>query len=195
MTAAAPAPAFDAGRAFLYVLRLQGAEDLLKVGLSRDPLARWSALHPRWFEAFDLDHSVLVEAETRGDAQALETQLHRALAPHRCPQPLTMRTRAGGRTEWYRGAWPQAWRHAQSLAAGGYRVHADARPWLAAAMRRQREVLPGLVLQAHADLACGALALAQRRALGDLLDAHLAFDPGAACDWPADALEALGLRR
>jgi len=29
--------------------------------MSHDPLARWSAFHPRWFEVFDLDHGLRVE--------------------------------------------------------------------------------------------------------------------------------------
>src|SRR5687768_17791798 len=45
----------------------------------------------RWFEAFDLEHSLLVETETRADAQALETALHRRLVEHACPAPLTFR--------------------------------------------------------------------------------------------------------
>src|SRR6478672_8670852 len=93
------------GSAWLYILAANGAEDLLKVGLTGDPLSRWSALHPRWYEAFDLSHSLLVACETRADAQALETRLHRDLVEHACTMPLTMRSAAGGFTEWYRGAY------------------------------------------------------------------------------------------
>ena len=85
----APAPAGYRGRGFVYVLATAGAEDLLKIGMTHDPLERWSAFHPRWFEAFDLEHSLLVETETRRDAQALETRLHHCLAAHHCPVPLT----------------------------------------------------------------------------------------------------------
>ncbi len=42
------------GRCYLYVLPC-AYEDLLKLGFSRDPLDRMQALHPRWFEFFDLD--------------------------------------------------------------------------------------------------------------------------------------------
>ena len=91
------------GRAFLYVLVTAGPEDLLKVGLTHNPLQRWSSFHPRWFEAFDLDHSLLIETETRADAQAVETSLHRHLVAQQCPMPLTMFASAGGATEWYRG--------------------------------------------------------------------------------------------
>jgi hypothetical protein len=96
------------GRGFLYVLVATGPEDLLKVGMTHDPLGRWSSFHPRWFQAFDLDHTMLVETETRADAQALETALHRSLRGHGCPVPLTMRSAAGGVTEWYRGAYAAA---------------------------------------------------------------------------------------
>ena len=63
------------GRAFLYVLVAAGPEDLLKIGLTHDPLARWSSFHPRWFEAFDVQHSMLIETDSRAEAQALETGL------------------------------------------------------------------------------------------------------------------------
>lgn len=184
-----------AGRAFLYVLCLEGAEDLLKVGLSRDPLARWSAFHPRWFEAFDLERSLLVETETRRDAQALETRLHRALVAHGCPMPMTMRGQAGGETEWFRGAWAEVRRFVAALAEQGYVVHDPAGPWLATAMRGQQEVFAGLVQQAHADDSAGWLSAAQRGALQDLFDAHRALDPGFDPAWLAESLDALGIRR
>ena len=96
------------GRGFMYVAVCSGPEDMIKVGLSHDPLARLSAFHPRWFEAFDLEHSLLIETETRRDAQELETALHRKLIDHNCPQPMTMRAEVGGGTEWYRGAYGAA---------------------------------------------------------------------------------------
>lgn len=121
------------GPAFLYVLRMSGAEDLLKVGLSADPVARWSSFHRRWFEAFDLEHSLLVETGSRAEAQRLETTLHRALQAHGCPVPLTMRAFAGGATEWYRGPrlWPAtSWRAARPMGSSCTRMHAHtpARP-------------------------------------------------------------------
>jgi hypothetical protein len=182
-----------AGRAFLYVLCLDGAEDLLKVGISQHPLARWSAFHPRWFEAFDLEHSLFVETETRRDAQALETRLHRALDAHRCPVPMTMREQAGGATEWYRGAHPVVRGFVEDLATQGYVVHRTAKPWLVAAMRERQDALVGLIEQAHADDNAGGLSAMQRRALRDLLDAHRALDPGIAATWPARLLDDLGL--
>ena len=49
------------GRCFLYVLPLASHEDVLKLGFSRDPLDRLQALHPRYFEVFDLERAFLVE--------------------------------------------------------------------------------------------------------------------------------------
>lgn len=181
------------GRAFLYVLVASGPEDLLKVGMTHDPLARWSAFHPRWFEAFDLEHSLLVETETRQDAQALETQLHRALAAHHCPMPITMRGQAGGGTEWYRGAYAAARRFVASRQAEGFVTHLAASAWLKAAMHQQQDRLEGLLHQAHVDHAAGWLSPAQHQAMRDLVDAHLTLDPQIAARLSADALEALGI--
>ena len=183
-----------AGRAFLYVLCLSGPEDILKIGISQNPFMRWSAFHPRWFEAFDLEHSLLVETETRGDAQSLETQMHRTLNAHRCPIPMTMRQQAGGETEWYRGAYSAIRRIVEDLGAQGYVVHHTATPWLVAVMREQQDTLVGLIHQAHSDAEAGWLTSMQRQALFDLLDAHRALDPGVAMAWPAELLDALGYR-
>lgn len=183
------------GRAFLYVLVASGPEDLAKIGLTHDPLMRWSGFHPRWFEAFDLDHSLLVETESRADAQALETGLHRALAAHQCPMPNTMRLAAGGRTEWYRGAYRALRRHVQRQADAGHVVHWQAREWLSAAMRRQRDQLFETLHMAHADHHAGWLSAAQRRALHDLHDAHRVFDCELSRLLSTELIEDLGLSR
>ena len=127
------APAHGNGRGFVYVAVCSGPEDLLKVGLTHDPVTRWSAFHRRWFEAFDLDHSLLIQTETRRDAQTLETALHRLLREHNCPPPLTMRCQFGGGTEWYRGAYRVALEFAVAAARQGHVVHSPARPWIARA--------------------------------------------------------------
>ncbi|RZA12322.1 MAG: GIY-YIG nuclease family protein [Lysobacteraceae bacterium] len=163
------------GRAFLYVLRMSGAEDLLKVGLTHDPVARWSSFHRRWFEAFDLDHSLLVETESRADAQALETSLHRSLVAHGCPAPLTMRLAAGGATEWYRGAWPAVRDFVDRCGAEGYTVHAEARTHVALAMRARRDRLATVVDQAFREHLDRLLVPAQLDAVRDLVDAHRAL--------------------
>lgn len=183
-----------AGRGFLYVLAATGPDDLLKVGMTRDPLHRWSAFHPRWFEAFDLDGSLLVETETRADAQALETALHRTLIEHACPAPLTFRVAAGGETEWYRGAYATARMFVDDCERTGHVVHRDARAFLQPAMREQATRLSGLVHEAHALHASGCLTPEQHRAIRDLVAAHRAFGADLDTLVPDDMSDALGLR-
>jgi len=179
------------GRAWLYVLAANGAEDLLKVGLTRDPLARWSALHPRWYEAFDLPHSLLVACESRADAQALETRLHRELVEHACPMPLSMRSAAGGFTEWYRGAYPRAKRFVDACETLGHGVVRDASGHIAPAMIEASSRLEELLRFAHREALDGMLGAAQRRALVDLVDGHRMFDPDLEQRLPADAWRAV----
>lgn len=181
------------GRGFLYALVAAGPEDLLKVGMSHDPLARWSAFHPRWFEAFDLERSLLVETETRRDARTLETALHRMLVAHRSPMPITMREQAGGRSEWYRGAFERVRDFVDAQAAHGFVAHRRATPWLAQRMRERQESLEGLLRQAHEELIAGWLSPAQRQALRNLVDAHRHFDPDLPAKLPVDVLDALGI--
>ncbi|MFI3487946.1 GIY-YIG nuclease family protein, partial [Klebsiella pneumoniae] len=100
-------------RVFAYVFPCAW-EDYAKSGFSRDPLGRISALHRRWFEFFDLDAGALVEAESERDARDLELQLRSPFKAHRAPAPMTVQDKAGGRTEWVRGA-----NHALSLAVAG----------------------------------------------------------------------------
>jgi hypothetical protein len=121
------------GRCHLYVFPCAW-EDLCKLGFSRDPLARLQALHPRFFDFFDLDRGLLVETDTVAEARALETRLRRALAQHNAPVPLTVREEAGGAREWYRGAADALAREGQRLGAQGHPVHAPLRPWLRGAL-------------------------------------------------------------
>lgn len=171
-------PASYNGTGFVYVAACSGPEDILKVGLSHDPVARLSAFHRRWFEAFDLDQSLLIQTETRRDAQALETALHRLLREHNCPAPLTMRDQFGGATEWYRGAYRAALGFAHAAARQGHVVHAPARHWFETAVRSRTDVLVGLLDQAKRDLASGVMAPVQLDALHDLIDMHRMFDEG-----------------
>ena len=85
-------------------MRARACEDHCKAGFSRDPFARIASLHPRWYDAFDLDRVVLIEADAVREARDLELRLRRPLAEHRAPPPSTMRIGAGGVTEWLRGA-------------------------------------------------------------------------------------------
>lgn len=181
------------GPCFLYVLRMSGAEDLLKVGISADPVTRWSAFHRRWFEAFDLAHSPLVEAETRGDAQRLETALHRALKAHACPVPLTMRAFAGGASEWFRGAATTASDFVAGCADAGFIVHADARAQVAATLHERQYLFASVLDQLAANARDGVLAPEQIDAVRDLAEAHRAFGADLSGLAPGDVLRMLGL--
>lgn len=130
----------SSGACFLY-LAPSVFEDHLKLGFSRDPLARMQALHPRWFELFDLDRALLVETETVRDARKLELRFRRSLVAHNAPAPLTVRPQAGGHTEWYRGAYDTLAAGIRELEAAGYTVHDPARPWYRDAMRARSDLL------------------------------------------------------
>ena len=128
------------GRCHLYVLPCAW-EDLCKLGFSRDPLARMEALHPRFFEFFDLGGGVLVETDTVAEARAFETRLRRELVAYNAPAPLTIRAQAGGHREWYRGAATLLATATDALAAQGYRVHVPLRPWLRDALLQRSDRL------------------------------------------------------
>ena len=130
----------SSGPCFLYVAP-SAYEDQLKLGFSRDPLVRLQSLHPRWFEAFDLDRALLVETETVRDARALELKLRRQLVAHNAPAPLTVRQQAGGHTEWYRGAYEQLRDAVIALEAAGHTVHVPARAWFRDALLGRVDLL------------------------------------------------------
>ena len=128
------------GRSFVYVFPRPG-EDLLKLGMSRDPLARMQALHPRWYEFFDLDAGWIVATDRVREARALELRLSRSLDGLRAPAPLTVAHAAGGATEWYRGAGSRLDSEADSLLSLGYTVQRPLRHWLLPAVREQAPLL------------------------------------------------------
>ncbi|MUV14419.1 GIY-YIG nuclease family protein [Noviluteimonas gilva] len=128
------------GRCHLYVLPVV-VEDLLKLGFSRDPLARLQQLHPRWYEQFDLDRAFTVETESVPDARRLELRFRRDLDAYNAPRPLTMREDAGGAREWYRGAYDVLEAASRDLEGEGYTRHAPLRPWLQAALQARAELL------------------------------------------------------
>lgn len=117
------------GRCFLYVLPCRD-EDLVKLGFSRNPLARMETLHPRYFDLFDIDRGLLIETDTVREARRLELELAHAMALHSAPQPLLIRERAGGATEWYRGADAGLQDMASALEREGFIVHRPLRPWI-----------------------------------------------------------------
>jgi hypothetical protein len=170
-----------AGPSFVYVLPCLG-EDLLKLGMSRDPLDRFQSLHPRWFDFFDLDEARLVETDSVREARAIETRLRHALRAHNAPAPLLVNTSAGGGTEWFRGAMPLLEAETEGLRAAGLRVHAPAREWLREALVQRGGLLfhwSSRMLEAIDPDFAPALstrpATALERTLRDALDAYQAL--------------------
>lgn len=154
-------------------------EDLVKLGISRDPLARVRAFSPRWFEFFDLDHAQLLEADLRSDVQAAETRLKRELKLLNAPPPLLVPPRAAGHTEWFRGGTAEIAMAMQLLRGQGYRLHAPARAWLRAALDAESDRLYGwaeAMLQSLHDLGDDPSAAPLRQALRDACDAQCAMD-------------------
>ena len=128
-------------RAFVYVAACRD-EDILKVGFSRDPLARLRSFHPRYFEFFDLDGSFLIETDKVKDARAIEQRLARKVAEHRAPSPLLVERTAGGHTEWYRGAYAAIHADAmRAIAELGHGYHASLRQWLRERLARQSDMV------------------------------------------------------
>lgn len=164
------------GRCFTYVFPCQW-EDHCKIGFSHDPLTRIAALHPRWFDFFDLEHGVLVEAESQRDARDLELALRRPLAAHNAPAPLAIRVQAGGGTEWFRGVAAPLAQAVRALGEGGYRVH-PLRGWLQAALVQRRDGLHEWSLAQlgidELDGLCGPTPAQQR--LRDQLDGFVALE-------------------
>ena len=128
-------------RAFVYVVACRD-EDILKVGFSRDPLARLRSFHPRYFEFFDLDRSFLIETDKVKDARAIERRLARQVAEHSAPSPLLVERTAGGHTEWYRGAYAAIHADAmRAIAELGHGYHASLRQWLRERLARQSDMI------------------------------------------------------
>lgn len=166
-------------------------EDHCKVGFSRDPLARIGQLHPRWFEFFDLQRGLLVEAETERDARDVELLLRRPLSAHRAPQPLTISHAAGGWTEWLRGADESLGVAVEELRLQGYPVHAPLAAWLSDRLRSRLDLLYDWCALLPPDaLECMTVTSAAQRNVRDTLDAHAALGvrfanaiPPAVLDW------------
>lgn len=178
------------GRGFAYVFPCRW-EDHCKIGFSRDPLGRIAALHPRWYDFFDLERGVLVEAESVRDARDLELRLRAPLRDHNAPAPLSVRVEAGGGTEWFRGVETLLDAAVRDLALQGYRVR-PLQAWVRAALSARRDGLhEWTLLQLSVDELDGLVGdtPAQRR-LRDQLDAFdaLSIDidhvlPGVVRDW------------
>lgn len=161
-----------AGSSFVYVLPCLG-EDLLKLGMSRDPLDRFQCLHPRWFDFFDLDAIRLIETDSVREARAIETRLRQSLRVYNAPAPLLVSEAAGGHTEWFRGALETLGRQTDALQADGLRMHAPAQPWLRNALATRGSLLfhwsSGMLEAIDPDFAPLALAARDERAALDPL--------------------------
>ena len=139
-----PFPRFvSGGRAYVYMLPCR-EQDLLKVGFSRDPLQRLHALHRRFFEFFDLDRALLVQADSVREARHIERALIQRFADARVPAPLVVRAVAGGRTEWFAGVAPDVEAMARALALErGHALHAPLSAWLRERFAQSQDVLYG----------------------------------------------------
>jgi hypothetical protein len=165
------------GPAAVYVLPHRG-EEFLKLGFSRDPLARMQNLHPRYFDFFDIERAILIETPRVKDARAIETQLKREFVDHRAPAPLDIRHDAGGESEWYRGAYEAIEAKLVGYEALGYVIFRSARAQFAERLRKQSaQTFEWAVLQWRAVNEGDAFAVSRAtRALRDALDAYRWFD-------------------
>lgn len=156
MTDQAPYPRFASrGRAYVYVLPCRD-EDILKLGFSRDPFTRFSTLHRRFFDYFDLDRGRLVDAERVAIARRIERRLIEASTAHHAVAPLVISASAGGHTEWYRGAHPQVTGLLDALAAEeGLVVQDGLRPWLRNHLAARADLLHDWSLRIVETLAWG----------------------------------------
>jgi hypothetical protein len=181
------------GRAFVYVLPCV-FEDILKVGFSRDPVARLQTLHRRYFEFFDLESALLIETDNVRDARRIERRLLDALRDHRAPAPRIVPFEAAGHTEWFRGTADKLIDLANCLALEqGYRVHAPLCPWIRSELAQRADLLFEWSSHAWLQLECLTEAEDRRRAtaaLRDALDAYAALDltlieriPGEVFNW------------
>lgn len=131
------------GRTFLYAFPRAG-EDFTKLGIASDPLVRLQTFSPRYYEFFELEAGWLVEAETTREARAWETRWKRELRSHAAPAPLTVSQRAGGHTEWFRGASMQLQQARDELAAQGFPVHMRLSAWVREQLLPWRDQLDGV---------------------------------------------------
>ena len=148
---------------YVYLLPCAGPEDLAKIGMTADPLGRWSAFSARWFECFDLERAWLVEAADRRDARRRENELHRAFAAQRCPMPLHLRGQFGGGTEWFRGVYDEAQARMRQWCEAGQATAVELGPLLAAQMAEQAHRLH----EAHGAVGLLRRAAEKRRRLAD----------------------------
>lgn len=118
------------GRCFVYLLPCR-EEDTLKIGFARDPWARLQAFHRRFDRFFDLGRGALIETDRVREARAIETGLKTTFADAATPAPLEVRSRAGGRFEWYRGVHEAMLAHMRGTSLElGFALHEPLDAWL-----------------------------------------------------------------
>lgn len=163
---------------YVYVLPAR-YEDILKIGYSRDPMARIRAFHPRYYEWFALDEGFLLPLQGEREARHAERILAQHVGVHRSRSPAAIRRAAGGHTEWYRGALPIvrefSLEHAEELGAAAA-VPLDG--WLDERLRSDRVELYEWSLQLFDALHLVAPEEERKlsAALRDVLDAYAYFD-------------------
>lgn len=170
------------GRAFAYLLPCRH-EDIAKIGFSRDPLVRVHTLHRRYFEFFDLDRAVLVETDKVRDARTIERCLIADFSDYQAPAPLVIAESAGGRTEWYRGAFVRIHQSLHALAESDALVlHDPMSGWLRGRIVGVTERMHGWTAGMHQAIEYAQHNLPDDRhakhlqgVLCDVLDAHVAL--------------------
>ncbi|WP_434932576.1 GIY-YIG nuclease family protein [Luteimonas sp. SDU101] len=125
---------------YLYVLPLLN-EDIAKLGISVDPLSRVRAFAARYYECFDLERSSLVGFDSVAEARQRETALHRQLRAWNADRPLTVPLRAGGHTEWYRGASATLRDEVARDRERGHPVHQPAGDWWRQRLLQEQSIL------------------------------------------------------
>lgn len=137
-----PYPRFASrGKAYVYVLPCRD-EDLLKVGFSRDPFTRFSTLQRRFFDFFDLERGLLLDAERVVHARRIERRLIETFAGQRAMAPLVVPVSAAGHTEWYRGVHADVATLLENIAtAEGLNLSRSLIPWLRGYLEARADLL------------------------------------------------------
>lgn len=173
------------GVCYLYVLPL-AYEDILKLGIARDPFVRAIAYSRRYYEFFDLSRALLVEFDSRKEAQARETALHRHLRDWNALQPITVPSAAAGKTEWYRGAYATLRAEVENDRLHGQKVHAPALPWWQERLLENRERLyEWLAMLVRSE--ASSLTYDHRQLLYDVFDAYDQLGVSFADSMPEEA--------
>lgn len=78
--------------------------DVAKIGMAADAVGRMSRLHHRYFQFFDVNRPVLLEAECVRDPRTLEATLKSEFTDSATSAFLEVADDAGGRREWFLGS-------------------------------------------------------------------------------------------